>query len=166
MITGVFYECNPVSAPYVVYDPKSFVFAGTGVRRGTAFPGLVGPEYDRLNSSVPFPRPLEVLAHSTRALRWARDLRRLGLLHDGEWRRAACSPNETMHWVYRNAGKALCARSTDVSRAATSFVDRATDNLLRAFAAKQAQPTADTRRSATWAPSTRRVELASSSPTE
>jgi hypothetical protein len=30
VITGVFYECNPVSASYVVYDPNSWIFAGTG----------------------------------------------------------------------------------------------------------------------------------------
>ena len=63
-ITGVFYECNPVSAPYVVYDPSSWIFAGTGVREGERFAGMVGPEYDRLNPAVPFPRPLQVLAHS------------------------------------------------------------------------------------------------------
>ncbi len=64
VITGVFYECNPVSAPYVVYDPDNWIFAGTGVRKGTSFPGLVGPEYDRVNPAVPFPQPLQVLAHS------------------------------------------------------------------------------------------------------
>src|SRR5262249_20518832 len=55
VITGVFYECNPVSAPYVVFDPENWIFAGTHVRKGTSFPGLVGPEYDRVNPDVPFP---------------------------------------------------------------------------------------------------------------
>ena len=64
VLTGVFYECNPVSAPYVVYDPSSSIFAGTGAYRGERFPGMVGPEYDRLDPAIPFPRPLQVLAHS------------------------------------------------------------------------------------------------------
>ena len=34
MLTGVFYECNPVSDAYVVYDPGSWIFAGTGARKG------------------------------------------------------------------------------------------------------------------------------------
>ena len=60
----MFYECNPVSAPWVVYDPSSWIFAGTGAYRGERFGGMVGPEYDRLNPAVPFPRPLQVIAHS------------------------------------------------------------------------------------------------------
>ncbi len=64
VITGVFYECNPVSDAYVVYDPTVWMFSGTDVRRGTSFAGLVGPEYDRVNPAVPFPRPMQVLAHS------------------------------------------------------------------------------------------------------
>ena len=38
VITGVFYECNPVSAPWVVYDPSNWIFAGTGAYRGRASP--------------------------------------------------------------------------------------------------------------------------------
>ena len=54
VITGVFYECNPVSAGWVVYDPSSWIFAGTGAYRGERFPAW-WPEYDRLNPAVPFP---------------------------------------------------------------------------------------------------------------
>ena len=42
---------------------------GTGVRGGTLFPGLVGPEYDRVNPAVHVPRSLQVLAHSPVHLR-------------------------------------------------------------------------------------------------
>ncbi len=130
VITGVFYECNPVSAPYVVYDPKSFIFAGTRVRRGTAFPGLVGPEYDRLNSSIPFPRPLEVLAHSP--LRCGGHSTYADSAYYTMASGAGVFASGTMRWVCAMRGP-LCGH--DVSRAATRFVDRATDNLLRAFAA-------------------------------
>ncbi len=64
VITGVFYECNSVSARWVVYDPSNWIFAGTGAYKGESFPGMVGPEYDRLNPAVPFAKPTQVLAHS------------------------------------------------------------------------------------------------------
>jgi hypothetical protein len=130
VITGVFYECNPVSAPYVVFDPKSWIFAGTHVRKGTSFPGLVGPEYDRVNPAVPFPRPLEVLAHSPLACNG------MSTYSDSAYYTAASGAGVfaagTMRWV--------CAMRVPhcghgVSRAARAFVDRATQNLLRAFAA-------------------------------
>ncbi len=130
VITGVFYECNPVSAPYVVFDPRNWIFAGTGVHQGTSFPGLVGPEYDRVNPAVPFPRPLEVLAHSPLVCDGAHSY------SDSAYYTVASGAGVfaagTMRWV--------CAMRVPhcghgVSHAAEAFVDRATQNLLRAFAA-------------------------------
>jgi len=63
-LTGVLYESNPADAPYVVASPDSWLFARTGVRKGTAFTGLVGIEYDRVNPVYPVERPIEVLSHS------------------------------------------------------------------------------------------------------
>jgi hypothetical protein len=63
-LTGVFYDSNPVKADMVIRNPNHWLFAGTGVRDGTVLPGLVGPEYDRVNLDVSTPRPLEVLARS------------------------------------------------------------------------------------------------------
>ena len=64
VLTGVFYESNPVKADMVIRTPGHWLFAGTGVVDGTRLPGLVGGEYDRVNLSVPTPRPIEVLARS------------------------------------------------------------------------------------------------------
>ena len=64
VLTGVFYECNPVSAPMVVTDPDSWLFAGTGAAAGLQLPHLVGPEYDRVNPGAPTPAGIEVLTHS------------------------------------------------------------------------------------------------------
>jgi hypothetical protein len=130
VITGVFYECNPVSAPYVVYDPRNWIFAGTGVSKGTSFPGVVGPEYDRVNSAVPIPRPMEVLSHSP-------------LVCDGvstysdsayytTTSKAGVFAAGTMRWVCAMRGPA-CGHG--VTTAARAFVDQATLNLLRVFAA-------------------------------
>jgi hypothetical protein len=130
VITGVLYECNPVSAPYVVYDPSSWIFAGTGAYRGERFPGLVGPEYDRLNPAVPFPRPLGILAHSPLTCDG------FSTFADSAYYTVASGAgvfaSGTMRWVCAMRGPS-CGHG--VNRAAERFVDRATQNLLRAFAA-------------------------------
>lgn len=130
VITGVFYECNPVSAPWVVYDPSSWIFAGTGARKGESFPGMVGPEYDRLNPALPFPRPLQVLAHSPLTCDG------FSTFSDTAYYTVASGAgvfaSGTMRWVCAMRGPS-CGHG--VNRAAERFVDRATQNLLRAFAA-------------------------------
>ena len=63
-LTGVFYECNPVKADMVVTDPGNWLFAGTQAAAGLRLPGLVGPEYDRVNPGAPTPGTIEVLTHS------------------------------------------------------------------------------------------------------
>ncbi len=129
-ITGVYYECNPVSAPYVVYDPSSWIFAGTGAYRDERFNGMVGPEYDRLNPAVPVPRPLQVLAHSPLTCDG------VATFSDSAYYTAASGAgvfaSGTMRWVCAMRGP-HCGHG--VSWAAERFVDRATQNLLRVFAA-------------------------------
>ena len=129
VITGVFYECNPVSASWVVYDPSSWIFAGTGAYRGERFPGMVGPEYDRLNLSVPFPRPLQVLAHSPLTCDG------ISTFADSVYYTVASGAgvfaSGTMRWVCAMRGPS-CGHG--LNRAAERFVDRATQNVLRAFA--------------------------------
>ena len=63
-LTGTLYESNPANANFIVASPHSWVFAGTGVQKGTSIPGLVGIEYDRVNPVYPVERPIEVLSHS------------------------------------------------------------------------------------------------------
>ncbi len=130
VITGVFYECNPVSAPWVVYDPSNWIFAGTGAYRGERFPGMVGPEYDRLNPAVPFPRPMQVLAHSPLTCDG------FATYSDSVYYTVASGAgvfaSGTMRWVCAMRGPS-CGHG--LTRAAERFVDRATQNLLRAFAA-------------------------------
>jgi len=130
VITGVLYECNPVSAPWVVYDPSSWIFAGTGAHKGERFAGLVGPEYDRLNPSVPFPRSMQVLAHSPLTCDG------FSTFSDSAYYTVASGAgvfsSGTMRWVCAMRGP-YCGHG--LTRAAERFVDRATQNLLRAFAA-------------------------------
>ena len=130
VITGVFYECNPVSAPWVVYDPSSWIFAGTGAYRGERFAGMVGPEYDRLDPAVPFPRPLQVLAHSPLTCDG------FSTFADSAYYTVASGAgvfaSGTMRWVCAMRGPS-CGHG--LTWAAARFVDRATQNLLVAFAA-------------------------------
>jgi hypothetical protein len=129
VITGVFYECNPVSAPYVVYDPGNWIFAGTGAYKGESFPGMVGPEYDRLNPQAPFPHPLHVLAHS------ALTCDGISSYSDSVYYTVASGAgvfaSGTMRWVCAMRGP-HCGHG--LTWAAERFVNRATENLLRAFA--------------------------------
>ncbi|MBO0830170.1 MAG: hypothetical protein J2P24_20540 [Streptosporangiales bacterium] len=126
-LLGLLYECFPANAPYVVADPGSWLFAGTGVRRGTRFPGLVGPETDRLDLKDPTPRPLEVLAVSTFSCggrpTWADSA--YYTTRSG----AGVVDVGTMRWV------PALGHSHRVSPAAWRFVTRVTTTLLRAFAA-------------------------------
>jgi hypothetical protein len=130
VITGVFYECNPVSAPYVVYDPSSWIFAGTGAYKGESFVGMVGPEYDRLNPRVPYPRPMQVLAHSPLSCDG------IATYSDSVYYTVASGAgvfaSGSMRWVCAMRGP-HCGHG--LTWAAERFVNRATDNLLRAFAA-------------------------------
>ena len=130
VITGVFYECNPVSAPYVVFDPSSWIFAGTGAYKGESFAGMVGPEYDRLNPQAPFPRPIEDLAHSPLTCDG------IPTYSDSVYYTvasgAAVFASGTMRWVCAMRGP-HCGHG--LTWAAERFVNQATANLLRAFAA-------------------------------
>lgn len=63
-LTGSYYECNPVEADMVIFDPDSWIFAGTGVEQGTRWDDVVGNEYDRVTPAAPTPASIQVLAHS------------------------------------------------------------------------------------------------------
>jgi hypothetical protein len=68
-LAGMLYECYPVDADYVVVTPHWWGFAGTGVKAGTAVPGLVGGEADRVYPDRSMPRPLQVLSHTAYSCR-------------------------------------------------------------------------------------------------
>jgi len=51
-------------AALVVKAKKSSWFTGTGLRAGTSVPGIVGPEYDRVDPAYPRPPGLHILTAS------------------------------------------------------------------------------------------------------
>lgn len=129
-LTGVYYECNPVDAPYVVAEPRNWLLAGTGARKGQSFPGMVGPEYDRVNPIVTTPRPIEILAHSP--LTCGNGASFADSAYYTVPSGAGVFAAGTMRWVCAMRGKGCGHGVTD---AAAGFVDRVTETLLRAMAA-------------------------------
>jgi hypothetical protein len=127
-LIGTLYESNPADAPYVVASPDSWLFAGTGVRQGTAFPGLVGIEYDRVNPVYPVQRPMEVLSHSPLTCRGVNSYADSAYYTHGGG--AGVFTAGTMRWVACNNGLRLFG----LNQRATAFTRRVTMNLLRAFA--------------------------------
>jgi hypothetical protein len=63
-LTGLLYECFPAAGSFVVQRPDFFLFAGTGAKQGSSYPGLVGTEIDRAYPIAGTPANLEVVAHS------------------------------------------------------------------------------------------------------
>jgi hypothetical protein len=127
-LTGTLYESNPTTANYVVETPDSWIFAGTGVAKGTSFPGLVGTEYDRVNPAAPVQRPIQVLAHSPLTCRGINSYSDSAYYtHPGG---AGVFNSGTMRWVQGiNAG-----HEYGITTAANQFVKKATQNVLLAFA--------------------------------
>ena len=127
-LTGTLYESNPTSAPYVIAAPDSWLFAGTGVKRGTKFTGLVGIEYDRVNPVYPVQRPIEVLAHSPLQCRGVNSYSDSAYYthHSG----AGVLNTGTMRWV-------ACSndlRLFGLDKRASEFTRQVTGNVLHAFA--------------------------------
>ncbi|HEY5834335.1 N,N-dimethylformamidase beta subunit family domain-containing protein [Streptomyces sp.] len=133
-LTGVYYECNPVYAAYVVTDPASWIFRGTGAVRGSRYPGLVGVESDRLTAGVPVPRPIRIVASSPLVCKGMHTYSQSSYYTVPSG--AGVFSSGTMNWscgVYGRTGcrdhglRPVPARSGDFAR-------RATENILRAFA--------------------------------
>ena len=49
---------------FVVYDASSWIFAGTGLKKGQAVPGVLASDFDSFKESNPHPSNLQILGHS------------------------------------------------------------------------------------------------------
>jgi hypothetical protein len=127
-LTGTLYESNPASADYVVASPNAWMFAGTGVRKGTRFRGLVGVEYDRVNPGSPVERPIEILSHSPLTCRGVNSYSDSAYYtHHGG---AGVFNAGTLRWVASFGGP----YSFGMNRHTGHFTRGVSANLLRAFA--------------------------------
>ena len=130
-LTGALYECNPVSAAYVVTTAKRWPFSAAKVTDGTTFPGLVGPEYDRVDPAYKTPRPIEVLAHSPVVCHGRSSYADTSYYTVSSG--AGVFDAGTMRWACALGGG---CRNHGVDDAATRFVQRVTKEVLRAFAGR------------------------------
>lgn len=64
VLTGGYYQCNPVKADLVAAQSDNWLLAGTGLKAGDKLPMVVGLEYDQVTPKIATPRPIEVLFHS------------------------------------------------------------------------------------------------------
>src|SRR6266702_6111338 len=129
-VTGTLYESYPAVADYVVASPGAWMLAGTGARKGTRFPALVGIEYDRVNPRYPVPRPIQVLAHSPLPCNGVNSYADSGYYTHSSG--AGVFSAGTMRWV-ESFGPPLYGWG--ITRACGRFTRRVTANVLRAFAA-------------------------------
>ena len=129
-LTGTLYESNPTNADYVVATPDAWMFAGTGVQKGTSFPGLVGIEYDRVNPDWPVERPIEVVSHSPLTCRGVNSYSDSAYYTHASG--AGVFNAGTMRWV--GAFTPYQYAEFGVNRRGGAFVRRVTANVLRAFA--------------------------------
>ena len=127
-LTGTLYESNPVDAAYVVATPGAWLFAGTGVSRGTSFTGLVGIEYDRVNPDAPIERPIQILSHSPLICRGVHSYSDSAYYtHRGG---AGVFNTGTMRWVVSFGGVHLFG----LNHRTALFTKHVTRNVLHAFA--------------------------------
>jgi hypothetical protein len=128
-VTGMEYECFPVDAPFRIVSPHWWGFAGTHVHRGETFDHLVGVEADRVYPVPSTPRPLQLLSHvnySCRGVPTSADASYYttrsgaGVLDVG-----------TFQWTCALVAH-RCLRP--MTSRTVRFVNRVTDNVLRAFA--------------------------------
>jgi hypothetical protein len=129
-LLGQQYECNPTHADGVVVEPGSWLLAGTGLRRGSRLPNLVGPEYDRVSSDFPVPRGVELVLHSPLRCRFRHSFSDVTYYSTPSG--AGVVDTGTSSWVCQI--DRVCAAGRN-SRATSAAVRRITLNLLRAFAA-------------------------------
>ncbi|NUR29214.1 MAG: hypothetical protein HOV83_25800 [Catenulispora sp.] len=130
VLTGVLYECNPANADFVVYEPGSWLLAGTGAMAGQAFKGLVGVEYDRIVSDSSTPHPIQAISHSPISCRKTRSYADAAYYTVPSG--AGVFATGTMRW---NCALVDGGCTDKLDGAAHAFAQKVTENMLLAFAA-------------------------------
>jgi hypothetical protein len=128
-VIGTLYESYPAVAHYVVATPDAWMFAGTGVRKGSRFRSLIGIEYDRVNPRYPLQRPIQVLSHSPLTCHGVNSYADSAYYtHRGG---AGVFNTGTMRWVESFAPPLY---DWGITKQCGRFTRRVTANVLRAFA--------------------------------
>lgn len=121
-VVGVLYDAFPVSGPMVVRDPDFALFEGTGVSKGSSFPGLIGVESDRYYPGHQTPKDIEVPTLSPVECRGVGTWSTMGYysVESG----ANVFATGTMNWTRSLSGpaakKGITGSSSDFTRAVTA----------------------------------------------
>ena len=124
VLTGVSYQSNPVQADMVVIDPSAWLLAGTGARVGLRLPGVVAPEFDRVDLAEPTPHPIEIVTHSPLLVHGQHDFSDAAYYTVGSG--AGVFATGTIAWINTLQGVS--------GPAAAAFATAVTTNVLLAFA--------------------------------
>jgi hypothetical protein len=128
-LIGIQYGGFPAVVDYVVTAPDSWMFKGTGVRKGTRFRALVGVEFDRLDRSYTMEQPVQLLSHSPLTLNGAPSFSDSSYYtHRGG---AGVFATGTMRWV-ESFGRPLY--HWGITPACSAFTRKVTENVLLGFA--------------------------------
>jgi hypothetical protein len=128
VVTGVFYQSNPVKADMVVVEQGAWMLEGTGATNGVRLPGVVAPEYDRVDLTVPTPRPIEIVAHSPLQVRGQSDFSDAAYYTTESG--AGVFSSGTIAWINTTHGAS--------GPEAAAFTTTVTQNVLLAFAQPRA----------------------------
>lgn len=140
VLLGNFYHCNPARGALVAADQTNWLLSGI-VHNGQSFPGLVGNEYERVDLSVPTPRPIEILFHSPVTCRGRLDFADASYYTTAGG--AAVFSAGTQYWIC--ALDPTCPED-HADKTAHTAISAITTRLLRAYArgpAGRAHPAAD-----------------------
>jgi len=137
-LTGQLYagylEPGTGTVPLVVWDPNSWLFAGTGLSKGSRIPKVIDSDIDHVAPQYPMPSDLQILGHSPIPLT-------IGYTNQGSWNgftysdmtyytdptsKAGVFDSGTTNWI--------CALSLCSGRGGPGPVlQKMTGNLLRLF---------------------------------
>jgi len=129
VLLGNYYQCNPTEADLVVANPDNWLLSGL-VAAGERLPRMVGNEYEKVDLSVPTPRPIEVLFHSPLTCQGRRDFADTSYytVPGG----AAVFSSGTQYWICGlDPG---CARAGSAPTPTVRTISAVTTRLLQAFA--------------------------------
>jgi hypothetical protein len=120
--------------PFVVYQPSAWIFAGAGLKKGSAVPAVIASDIDHLDPYGPQPADLEVFGHSPVPLSEA-------YTNQGSW--GGYTYSDMTYWSSRTSGAGIFDSGTVNWLTALAYctkaacpaplVGRITGNLLRVF---------------------------------
>lgn len=128
-LIGQLYDAFPSSGPMEIRDPDFWAYAGTGVKKGDKFAGLLGPETDRIYPLESTPQPIQVPALSETTCRGAKTWSTMTYYTTDSG--AGVLATGTMAWVRALHGP---MRIPGITKESSQFAHKTTLNALNTFA--------------------------------